>query len=350
MNHLLLYGANGYTGKLILQRCLEMGLKPIVAGRNTGEIQRLAGQYGLEPRIFDLGDPKKINKGMDGVSVVIHAAGPFKFTAKPMVETCLKHKVHYLDITGEIEVFETCAAFDKQAKDAGIMVMPGSGFDVVPSDCLAVHLKRRLPDADSLQLAFAGLGGGFSRGTAKTAIENLGRGGAIRRNGKITVVPAAHKTMEVDFGMKKMLCVCIPWGDVSTAWRSTGIPNIEVYMGATSGMVRGMKVSNYFGWLLKTTAVRNYLKKRIDSGPPGPSDEKRKKGRSLLWGKVSNASGKSCVSLLQTPEGYSLTAMTSVASAQKILNGNFKAGYQTPAMAYGPDFILEVEGCLREDK
>lgn len=349
MNNLLLYGANGYTGRLILKRCVEKGLKPVVAGRNATEIQQLSNQFGLEHRIFDLQDAGAIIRNLAGIQVVLHAAGPFKFTAQPMVEGCLNNRTHYLDITGEIEVFEMCASYDKQAKGAGVMVMPGSGFDVVPSDCLAVHLKQRLPDADTLQLAFAGLGGGLSRGTAKTIVENLGRGGAIRKNGKITAVPNACKTMMVDFGEVKMLCACIPWGDVATAWYSTGIPNIEVFTGVNKRMVRGMKASNYMGWLLKTRLVKNFLKKRIDSNPPGPSAEKRKKAKSCLWGKVTNPAGQSCVSLLHTPEGYTLTAMSSVACAQKILSGNFTAGYQTPAMAYGADFILEMEGCVRSD-
>ena len=349
MNNLLLYGANGYTGKLIIQRCLEVGLKPILAGRNAEQIRQLSEQYGLEQRVFELRDESKIIEGLKGVNVLIHAAGPFMHTAKPMVEACLKTKTHYLDITGEIEVFELCASYDKKAKDAGIMVMPGSGFDVVPSDCLAVHLKNRLPDADSLQLAFAGLGGGVSRGTAKTVIENLGRGGAVRKNGKITVVPNAHKTMTIDFGAIKMLCATIPWGDVSTAWRSTGIPNIEVLTGVNEKMASMMKLSNSFSWLLKTGLVKGILRSRINSGPPGPSDEKRKKAKSYMWGKVSNPSGKTCESLLQTPEGYTLTALTSVACAQKILRGIYKTGYRTPAMAYGADFILEIEGCERRD-
>jgi len=345
---ILLYGANGYTGQLIIQRALEKGLKPIIAGRNAPLVQQLAQRYNLDHRVFALDNQNEIQKGLEGIKVVLHAAGPFKFTSQPMVEACLKNKTHYLDITGEIEVFERCASYDKQAQEAGIMVMPGAGFDVVPSDCLAAHLKKRLPDATQLQMAFAG-GSGLSQGTAKTAVENLGRGGAVRKNGKILVVPNAHKTLEIDFGGKKMLTVCIPWGDVATAWRSTRIPDIEIYTGANSKMVLAMRFANALGWLLRTKTVRQYLKKRIESGPPGPSDTRRGKSRSYFWGKVTNAAGKTCISTQETPEGYTLTAMTSVAIAQNVLNGNFKAGYQTPSMAYGADFILEMEGCVRKD-
>ena len=345
---ILLYGANGYTGQLIIQRAIEKGLKLIIAGRNAPLVQQLAQRYNLDHRVFALDNQSEIQKGLEGIKVVIHAAGPFKFTSQPMVEACLKSKTHYLDITGEIEVFERCASFDKQAQEARIMVMPGAGFDVVPSDCLAAHLKKRLPDATQLQMAFAG-GSGLSQGTAKTAVENLGKGGAVRKNGKILVVPTAHKTLEIDFGGKKMLSVCIPWGDVSTAWCSTGIPDIEIYTGANSKMVLAMRFSNALGWLLRTNTVKQYLKKRIESGPPGPSDSRRGKSRSYFWGKVTNASGKTCISTQETPDGYTLTAMTAVAIAQNVLNDNFKIGYQTPSLAYGADFILEMEGCKRKD-
>ena len=131
--------------------------------------------------------------------MVLHCAGPFSRTARPMVEACLRNKKHYTDITGEIAVFEACAALDKKAQEAGIMLMPGVGFDVVPTDCLAKHLKGRLPTATRLSLAFYGVGR-LSHGTQATMIMNIGKGGAIRRDGKITGVPAAWKTREIDFG------------------------------------------------------------------------------------------------------------------------------------------------------
>ena len=93
-----------------------------------------------------------------------------------MVEACLRLGKHYLDITGEISVFEAMARRDKAAKQAGMMIMPGVGFDVVPSDCLAVHLKNLLPTATDLTLAFYGLGG-ISHGTQATMTMNAGSGG-----------------------------------------------------------------------------------------------------------------------------------------------------------------------------
>ena len=177
------------------------------------------------------------------------------------------NKRHYLDITGEIAVFEAMARFDKKAKDAGIMLMPGVGFDVVPSDCLAKHLKNKLPAATNLTLAFYGMGR-ISHGTQATMTMNVGKGGAIRRNGEIQSVPAAYKTREIDFGEVKKMGVTIPWGDVSTAFYSTGIPNIEVYTVMPASNLKMLKMSRYIGWLLATKPAQNYLQKQIPAGGP----------------------------------------------------------------------------------
>ena len=88
---------------------------------------------------------------------------------------------------------------------------------------------------------------------------------------------------------------------------------------------------------------------RRDQKPAGPSEEKRNSGRSFLWGKVWDGNGKACVSQLETVSGYTLTAKTAVLIAEKIMSGNFKAGYQTPAMAYGADLIMEIDQTKRKD-
>jgi short subunit dehydrogenase-like uncharacterized protein len=346
----LLYGATGYTGQLIAEYAASFGLKPILAGRSEAKVKALAESLGLEYRVFDLADTAALDAALKETPVVLHAAGPFMFTAKPMLEACLRTGTHYLDITGEIAVFEMAARMDKKAREAGIMLLPGAGFDVVPTDCLALHLKNRMPDATHLQLAFAGLGGGVSQGTAATMAENLGEGGAMRKDGKIVKVPMGHKSMIVPFRDKSLFVMSIPWGDVSTAYHSTGIPNIETYMGFSPSAYRWVKLQRYFNWLLRTSFVRNIVKKRIKERPAGPTPEQRARSKSFVWGRVSNAEGKVLEAQLVTPEGYTLTALTSLLIAKKVLNGNAPVGFQTPAKAYGEDLILEVEGTERIDQ
>jgi short subunit dehydrogenase-like uncharacterized protein len=344
----LLYGANGYTGALIARICSERGIKPILAGRDKNKIELMAKQFSFECRAFSLEDDKAIDDGLKDCAVVLHCAGPFTRTAKPMADACLRGGVHYLDITGELMIFESLAARDEEAKKANVMLLPGTGFDVVPSDCLAAHLKRRLPTATHLMLAFFGLGR-ISHGTATTMIEKINLGGAIRRDGKITGVPAAWKTRKIDFGDGEKTATTIPWGDVSTAYYSTGIPNIEVYSVLPSSARKMLKMSNYIGWFLATSPMQSFLKSRIKAQPAGPSDEEREKGKTFLYGEAWDDEGNKVISRQRGPEGYTLTALAALAITQKVLDGNFTTGFQTPAKAYGADLILEIEGTWRED-
>jgi short subunit dehydrogenase-like uncharacterized protein len=340
----LIYGANGYTGELILRYAVERGLKPLIAGRNAEKIESLAQRFGVDFRVFSLEETSKLDEALNNVDFVIHCAGPFSLTSQPVVEACLRTRKHYTDITGEIGVFEAMARLDARAKEAGIMIMPGVGFDVVPSDCLALHLKNRLPSATELTLAFFGIGK-ISHGTQATMTLNAGNGGAIRKNGEITSVPAAWKTREIDFGEVKKTGVTIPWGDVSTAFYSTGIPNIEVYTIAPESALKLMKMSRYLGWLLRAKFVQSLLQKQISPG--GPSDDERAKGKTLLWGEARDERGNRVEARMAAPEGYTTTVLTALKIAEKILAGNFCAGFQTPAKCYGADLILEIEGVKR---
>lgn len=340
----LLYGANGYTGELIAHRAKQLGLSPILAGRTESKIQPLAEELGFDYRVFPVDSPDQIAENLQGVKAVLHAAGPFIHTAGPMMKACLQQQIHYLDITGEIPVFEMGAAMGERAAKAGVMLMPGTGFDVVPTDCTARFLSEQLPDATHLQLAFATKDSRISRGTSMTMAEGLGEGGAVRKNGKIIRQPLGHKAMTVDFTEDfSRFVMTIPWGDVSTAYYTTGIPNIETYTAVHPKTHRYLKWQKYFNWLLRLPAVRNYVKKRASSGPAGPSEEQRQKGRSFVWGKVSNADGDTRTACTEMPEGYSLTAATSLIIVQKVLAGDAPVGFQTPAKAYGADLILEVE-------
>jgi len=346
---IILYGSYGYTGRLIAKECLAKKLNVILAGRNKEALQQQSTETGFPFEVVDIGSATVLQSLLLKGKVVIHCAGPFRHTAKAMADACLETKTHYTDITGEYQVFELLADYNQKAKAANITIIPGTGFDVVPSDCLALHLKNRLPSATHLQLAFTMSKGGLSRGTKKSMVEGMGEDGQIRTNGKLTSLALGAKSMEVDFGTFKTSTLCIQWGDISTAWQSTGIPNIEVYTGATPRMIKNAKRTKYINWLLRQRWVKRLLLNGIDRQNSGPSDEKRESGRSYLWGKVWDENGNKFESRLETLSGYNLTAKTSVLIAEKILSGNFKSGYQTPAMMYGEDLILEVSTTFRTD-
>jgi short subunit dehydrogenase-like uncharacterized protein len=266
-----------------------------------------------------------------------------------MIEACLRKKVHYLDITGEIAIFESCAARDAEAKKAGVMLMPGTGFDVVPTDCLAAHLKQRLPGAIRLALGFQALSR-TSRGTATTMVENVDKGGMVRRGGKLTPVPQGYRTRTIDFGRGPRKAVTFPWGDVATAWYSTKIPDIEVYVAVPTAMRVGMKVMPLVAPLLASAPMQKFLKARLQAGSPGPNAEERARGKSLVWGEAEDDAGGRMVARLSTPESYSLTAESALTIARRVDAGGANPGYKTPSLAFGPDFVLELTGVTRTDE
>ena len=344
----LIYGATGYVGEHVARRAGTLGVKAIVAGRDAAKLDRIASETGLERRAFGLDDPTAIDSALNRVAVVLNCAGPFKYTAEPLVEGCLRCRSHYLDITGEIPVYEAIQARDGQAKARGVMLLPGVGFDVVPTDCLALHLKHRLPSATQLRLAFQTIGpAGLPPGTQRTAIELLNYGDRVRRNGKLVRPQTGGGTISIDFGAGPVNAVRVPWGDVFTAYFSTGIPDIEDYVAAPPALQRQLAIGRMIAPLTTFAPIRNLLLMAVR---PGPSAELRARTRTHVWGEVADEQGRRAVSRLHGPEaGLVWTTITALGAAQKALNGAANAGYQTPASALGKDFVLEGEGVTRED-
>ncbi len=345
----LLYGAYGYTGDLIARRAAAQGATLTLAGRRAEALKPLASATGMPTRAFGLDDPGALDAGLEGVKVVLHCAGPFEQTSRPMADACLRRGVHYLDITGEATVFSALGARDEEARRAGVMLLPGVGFDVVPTDCLAAHLKSRLPDATRLALAFYGTGS-LSHGTATTMLQSAHRGGLIRRGGDLLPVPAGYDERAVDFGQGPKKVVSIPWGDVVTAWYSTGIPDITVYtLMPTVARLSLRHAGGLVTRLMSSDRVRALLQRRIDAAPAGPDEATRARGRSFLWGEASDADGRTVTARLEAPEGYSLTADAALRIALRVLAGEAEPGFRTPSRVFGADFVLELDGVTRID-
>ncbi len=341
---ILVYGAYGYTGELIARRAAKLGVKVRLAGRREEPLAKLAAALGLPHRAFSLDDNGGFAHELQDVKVVLNCAGPFSRTAMALAQACLAAQVHYLDITGEIAVFEALAALDAQAQAGKVTLLPGAGFDVVPSDCLAAHVAARVPNAKSLRLAFA-TSSSASHGTATTALENAGGGGWIRREGKLEPVRSGHRRIKVDLGSGPVSAVAIPWGDVATAFHSTGIPNIETFVVLPKLLAWTVALAPMLAW----SPVRKVVQARINSGPAGPSEDQRARGESHLYAEVRAADGQVARSRLHTPEAYELTSWTALELAQRAARGELPVGFQTPSRACGADFILSFPGVVRED-
>jgi short subunit dehydrogenase-like uncharacterized protein len=351
----LLYGANGYTGRLIAEEAVRRGMRPVLAGRNRDALAALAEQLNCDFRIFNLESSDAIRAALVDISVVMHCAGPFSATARAMAEACILSGVNYMDITGEIPVLEFLYSLHDAACDAGVTLIPGSGFDVVPTDCIALSLKEALPDATRLRLAFAGKLT-KSPGTWRATVEAIPRGGAIRRGGELVIVPHAWRSACIRFNDKPRSTMTIPWGDISSAWRSTSIPDIEVYGGASKMAIFVMRaIRSLVCSLMANPWVRRKLDAMIVRTVHGPDQNHRSSGIYHLRGDVWNDRGEHVSRLMQIPEGYTCTVHAALGILRALLDGSIAPGVWTPAQAMGSGYAetlpgFKVVGVLDSDR
>ncbi len=344
----LLYGATGYVGEAMARACVRRGMTPILAGRNAESLEALGRELQLAHCVCTLDDAEAMDAALAGVQVVLHCAGPFLRTSRPMVDACLRMGVHYLDLTGEFPVFEAIAARDANAKARGVMLMPAVGFDVVPTDCLAVYLKQRLPSATHLTLAFQSVGpSGLPPGTQRTVIELFRFGDRVRVNGRFVRATSAMKMRRVDFGTGPVAVTQLTWGDVFTAYYSTGIPNIEVYSVLPSVARQSMAVMQLLRPVLALGWVRALLQRGVK---PGPSPSRRAQTVTHVWGEVADGAGNAVSARLHGPEaGVEWTVSCALAVVERVLRGEVQPGYHTPAQVYGADLVMACAGVTRED-
>ncbi len=342
----LLYGANGYTGELIAREAVRLGLKPILAGRNATRVKALAKELGCESRVFSLRDQTATLIALQDVVAVLNCAGPFSATAGLMMQACLVSHVHYLDITGEIEVLELAHSLGEKAQRARVVLCPGVGFDVVPTDCVAAKLKEAMPDATHLVLAFEGKGRP-SVGTQKTLIEYLHQGGCVRKDGVLMREPLAERVRRIDLGEGERDATSIPWGDVSTAFYTTGIPNIETYVAGSSDTAQQMRKAWRWRKLMRTRIMQWFLKSSAARGPQGPTEAERNNNPTLVWGEAKNAAGATKTAHLRTANGYAVTVHSALGVLKAVLQGNMTFGFATPASMLGSDFVESLPGSTK---
>jgi short subunit dehydrogenase-like uncharacterized protein len=346
--HLVIYGATGYSGRLIVQHALSRGLRPVIAGRNPCAVAAMAAEFGLEWRAARLDDLDDLRSLTASAGVLLNAAGPFATTSGPLIAACITMQTHYLDITGELGVIEAAMGWHGVAIRRGVMLMPAVGFEVVASDCLAAHVCRRLPRAAALKLGF-GPSQSVSRGSLKTAVELSAQGVMVRRQAKLVRVAPGSLAHHFDYGHGPQLSLAVSSGDLASAYFSTGIPDIETYISATLPVYCAITANQYWGWLLSMPAWQTLLKAQTDWLVPNPSPNMRNAGWNTLVAEATDAGGRCVRSRLRTGDAYSFTAMSAVGIAVKCLAGEWKPGFQTPSRMYGADFALSFDAVSREE-
>jgi short subunit dehydrogenase-like uncharacterized protein len=348
----LIYGANGYTGQLIARAGAAGGRRPILAGRRAAEVARLAGELGLPHRVAPLpsgSDPgAALDPLLEGVTVVVNAAGPYQATAPALVEACLRQGCHYLDLSGEVASIEAMAAHHARARQRGVMIMPSVGFEVVASNCLTVHLWRALPGACRLALAISGLDL-ISRGSARTVLQQVGRPAQLRTGGRLVEIPAGSRRRHFDFGPGPRAAVAVGWVDLASAYYATGIPDIEVFYDETTVMQWMQLANQLWGWTRQLAGVERWLELGADLLPAGPTEAQRQGRRAVVVGEVSDGRVSCRQARLSTPEAYTFSTGSTWAIVDRVLAGDLEPGFQTPGGLYGPELVMGLPGVIRED-
>lgn len=315
---ILIYGAAGYTGKLVAMQARETHLSFEVAGRNGPQVTALAEQLDVPCRIFALDDPETIIASLAGVTAVLNCAGPFASTARPLMEACIACGVHYLDITAEYKVYALAEAWSERAAAAGVMLLPGVGWDVVPSDCLAMYLAAKVDQPQSLRIALQ-VANSMSRGSTTSVGEILGVGLLVRAEGTIVAKPDAAPA-RFDFGAGLLDSVPLSFGDLVTAWKSTGIPNIAMFV----------------------NIKENVMPEGVAAMPEGPSLEERAANRACAVAEVTGIDGAVVRARIDTINGYSYTPLAAVEALRLVATDQFKPGFQTPATVFGAGFAVSI--------
>jgi len=345
----LLYGANGYLGAQIAHLAVQHGLKPLLAGRNKTALTALGEALNLNVTVVPLDNPYRLEQSLKQTTFVFNCAGPFQSTAQPLVTACLNTQTHYLDITGELSVFETLLRYDTAAKNNKVMLLPGAGFDVAATDCLALYLSTKIGQPTHLTSAFESQGPAtLPPGTQRTAIELLNYGDRIRYQGQLLEPQRRFKQKTIDLGSGPKPCLRITWGDAVTAFHSTQIPTIENYLSLPVRQQQLVRLSHYASPLFQFAPIRQLAKKLLVTPPPTLED--CQKTQTTVWGEVKNQQGEHFRAQLKGPEAGSLwTADIAIQIIKKVLAGNIESGFQTPATAYGADFIIENPAVRRTD-
>jgi short subunit dehydrogenase-like uncharacterized protein len=319
MSRLLIYGATGYTGRMAAQHAVAAGLDPILGGRNTARLAQLADELEVECRAFSLEDGATVDRALSDVSVLLNCAGPFNRTAEPLITAAIRSGVHYLDVAAELDSYLLAEAYDTQAAAAGVMLLPGSGGSVAMLGCLAGHAAGQVANPVSIRIALH-VAGSMSRGSAVSATENLATE-CLQRAGGELISRSPADVANFDFGSGAVSCMATTLPDLVTIWRATNVANIETFVHVSGDA---------------------FPEGDVSALPDGPTEDERRTNRYQAAVIVQDDYGAIVRSVLDTVNGYTFTPLAAVQAARRVLSGEHRPGFHTPAKLFGNGFAETI--------
>jgi short subunit dehydrogenase-like uncharacterized protein len=339
----MIYGAYGFTGRLIVEEAVRRGHRPILAGRDAERLNALAKPFGLDVVALSLDDPAALRNAAQSTSLIFNAAGPFSEAGPKIIAACLKTGTAYADISGELDHLRAIEALDEPARKASIPLLTGAGFGVTLGDCLARHVVDRLPDATSLRLSVAADNVVETPAVRRTILEVMSKGGYAVEGGNWVKRPFAHQVWTVKDGLTDLPFAAAPLGELAALRSSTNVANIVVGRPMAERTARFARLlSPLIKGALSITPLRNALAR--DGGkPPVPAQEPKAGWHSQLWAEARNARGDRAVARLDTGEGYALTARAAIANVEALFARRLVGAF-TPARAFGARHVLTISG------
>jgi short subunit dehydrogenase-like uncharacterized protein len=321
MSTLMIYGAAGYTGGMAAEHAATAGLSLLLGGREKDRqaLEVLAARIGGEVRTFLLDDPAEIRAGLNNVTVMLNAAGPFMNTAEPLMSAAIASGVHYLDFSAELDTYREALALDERARAAGVMLLPGSGGSVAMLGCLAGHAVRRVNDPLKISIALE-VAGAMSRGSATSASQNIAPDTLQLVNGEL-VSRSPDDVRDFNFGNGPRSSFPVTLPDLVTIHNATGVLNIETFVHISGGAFPSGDIRDL---------------------PAGPTREERDANRYHAAVEVTGTDGTIVRSLLDTVNGYTFTSMAAVEAARRVIAGEVRPGFQTPASLFGHGFAETI--------
>lgn len=350
------YGATGYTGRLVARELCRSGVGFTLAGRNPGKLEKLATEVheareddGPAPefRAVRVDDARGLRDLFSQCRAVISCAGPFSLHGEPVLAAALDAGAHYLDTTGEQPFMLTAfESYGSRAREAGLVVLPAMGYDYVPADLLVAMTAGDLASADRVRIGYHSP---FqpSRGTARSSLEMFKGGDLEWRDGALRPAPQQVSRPDFDFGSpfgrKRMMR--FPSGEHLTVPRHLAVRSVETSMSADSILPERLTplmpiLARPAGIAMRTPA-KMVINRMIGLMPEGAGPEDRRGTRFAIGCEIHTGSGMRLARMTGT-DVYGLTAALVVKGALAAADGRIDAaGALSPAEAFRPEEFLD---------
>jgi short subunit dehydrogenase-like uncharacterized protein len=343
------YGATGFTGRLVAAELRRRGAEMVLSGRNPAKLEILAEEIGpgVEMQAARLDDPASLRELLEPCAAVISCAGPFQLHGEPVLAAAVETGTHYLDTTGEQPFMRTVfEEYGARAERAGVALVTAMGFDYVPGDLIAALTAGAEP-VDEIVLAYWVKDFGPTRGTALSALGMMAGGDVEWRDGAL--LPASQRVGRGtwDFGppIGTQRMVRYPAGEHITVPRHVRTKRVRTLLSASTAVpLPGPAASLLMApfQLVLRTPVRRALEALIPRLPEGPSAESRRKSRFVVACEARSEGGRTWGTVTGS-DPYGLTARTTVEGALRCATPGYgRRGALAPSQAFDPADFLDA--------